>query len=164
MDVCNTGAVRDFVRLCGDGWRQGWHERNGGNLSCRLTDEDLEECRPGFSFDRPWTPLHVCDPRLAGAFFLVTGSGKYMRNVPLDPPGNIGVVEIDDTGGAWRTVWGLENGARPSSELDSHCLCHAARAEATGGACRVLYHAHPPYITALTFVLPLTASAFSRAL
>ena len=28
--------VRGFVRMCDDGWTQGWHERNGGNASYRL--------------------------------------------------------------------------------------------------------------------------------
>ncbi len=31
------GFVRGFVRLCNDGWEQGWHERNGGNLACATT-------------------------------------------------------------------------------------------------------------------------------
>ena len=164
MDILSTTAVRGFIRLCGDGWDQGWHERNGGNLTYRLTEAEAEACRPAFRTDQPWIPMHVQDPGLAGAFFLVTGSGKYMRNVALDPAANIGIVEIDSRGGAWRILWGLENGGKPTSEFDSHYLCHVLRSRATGGACRVMYHAHPPYITALTFVLPLTASAFSRAL
>lgn len=41
---------------------------------------------------------------------------------------------------------------------------HAVRCEATGGECRVIYHAHPANIIALTFVLPLTARDFTRAL
>ena len=28
-------AVRGFIRMCTDGWEQGWHERNGGNLTYR---------------------------------------------------------------------------------------------------------------------------------
>ena len=88
MDILSVSAVQGFIRLCGDGWDQGWHERNGGNLTYRLTDEEAEACRPAFRTDRPWTPMHVEDPGLAGAFFLVTGSGRYMRNVALDPAYN----------------------------------------------------------------------------
>ena len=29
-DVAN---VKGFIRMCNDGWLQGWHERNGGNLT-----------------------------------------------------------------------------------------------------------------------------------
>ena len=25
-------AVRGFIRMCTDGWEQGWHERNGGKI------------------------------------------------------------------------------------------------------------------------------------
>ena len=29
-------CVKGFIRMCNDGWLQGWHERNGGNLTYRL--------------------------------------------------------------------------------------------------------------------------------
>ena len=28
-----SGIMQDFIRMCSDGWDQGWHERNGGDLS-----------------------------------------------------------------------------------------------------------------------------------
>ena len=164
MNILETPVVRGFARTCQDGWLQGWHERNGGNLTYRLSASDVEACRGAFSHDRDWVPMGVRDPRLAGEFFMVTGSGKYMRNVPEDPVGNTGILEISPEGNAYRVVWGLSGGARPTSEFESHYLCHAVRASATGGATRVMYHAHPANIVALTFVLPLTAAAFSRAL
>ena len=34
-DVAN---VKGFIRMCNDGWLQGWHERNGGNLTYRMTE------------------------------------------------------------------------------------------------------------------------------
>ena len=61
-------------------------------------------------------------------------------------------------------VWGFSGGGRPTSEFASHYLNHSVRAEATHGACRVMYHAHPAHIVALTYVLPLTDRAFTRAL
>ena len=164
MDICSTPAIRGFARMCSDGWLQGWHERNGGNLSYRMTEADICDCRGGFTYDRPWVPMSVADDSLGGSHFLVTGSGKYMRNVSEDPEGNLGILEISTQGDAYRVVWGLPNGAKPTSEFDSHYLCHVVRSAATGGKTRVMYHAHPANIVALTFVLPLTASAFSRAL
>ena len=164
MGTPESRAIRGFARMCMDGWLQGWHERNGGNLSYRMTPEDVEECRDAFTFDRPWVPMGVADRSLGGEYFLVTGSGKYMRNVSEDPEGNLGILEIDPEGRAYRIVWGLSDGGKPTSEFDSHYLCHVVRARATAGECRVLYHAHPANIVALTFVLPLTASAFTKAL
>ena len=62
------GFVRGFVRLCNDGWEQGWHERNGGNLSYRLRPEDVDTARKFFDKEpRPWTPLGVEAPTMGGA-------------------------------------------------------------------------------------------------
>lgn len=163
-DILTLPAIQGFARLCTDGWEQGWHERNGGNLSYRMTDDEVSQCRPAFTYERPWTAMHVRDSRLGGAFFLVTGSGKYMRNIALDPPTNIGILEINAEGDSWRVVWGLLNGAVPTSEFDSHYLCHVTRFAATKGQSRVLYHAHPAHIVAMTYILPLNAAAFSRVL
>ena len=41
---------------------------------------------------------------------------------------------------------------------------HSVRKAATNGENRVIYHAHPANVIALTYVLPLTAKAFTRAL
>lgn len=163
--VEQLGFVRGFVRLCSDGWGQGWHERNGGNLTYRMTEADAGAARPFFNPEpSPWVPMGVQAADLGGAFFLTTGSGRYMRNVAADPAHNIGIVEINPEGDAWRIVWGLTDGGRPTSEFPSHFMCHAVRMRATGGTSRVLYHAHPNNVIAMTFVLPLESRAFTRAL
>ena len=52
MDYMNSifgvKCMEDYIRMCGDGVRQGWHERNGGNLTYRMTDVDVQECSPYF--------------------------------------------------------------------------------------------------------------------
>lgn len=157
--------LQGFVRLCNDGWLQGWHERNGGNLTYRMTDEDIKLVRAGLNeTPEPWIDLGFSTPSLAGSFFLVTGSGSYMRNIATAPAENIGIVELDQTGRAYRLVWGLKSGIKPTSELPSHIMNHAVRMEATDGACRVLYHAHPSSVIAMTCIEPLDARTFSRAL
>lgn len=156
--------VQSFMHLCDDGWLQGWHERNGGNLTYRMTDQDVAAVRPSFS-DTPgvWIDLGFAEPTLASTFFLVTGSGAYMHNVSADPAANIGIVELNAEGSAYRVVWGLTQ-RKPTSELPTHLMNHAIRMAATNGECRVIYHAHPNNIIAMTFVEPLDARAFSRAL
>ena len=159
------GFVRGFVRLCNDGWEQGWHERNGGNLSYRLRPEDVDTARKFFDKEpRPWTTLGVEAPTMGGAYFLVTGTGNYMRNVASDPSRNIGIVELSAAGDAYRIVWGLDDGGRPTSEFPTHVMNHAVRAAATDGTCRVIYHAHPTNIIALSYLLPLDARTFTRVL
>ena len=158
-------AVEGFIRLCTDGWEQGWHERNGGNLTYRMKKEDVDAARPFFDeTPRPWVNMGVQADNLAGEYFITTGSGRFMRNVQLDAAANIGIVEINDKGDSWRIVWGLSNGARPTSEFPSHFMNHSVRKEITGGANRVIYHCHPANIIALTFILPLDDKTFSRVL
>ncbi len=158
-------AVEGFIRLCTDGWEQGWHERNGGNLTYRMKKEDVDAARPFFDeTPRPWVNMGVQADNLAGEYFITTGSGRFMRNVQLDAAANIGIVEINDKGDSWRIVWGLSNGARPTSEFPSHFMNHSVRKEVTGGANRVIYHCHPENIIALTFILPLDDKTFSRVL
>ena len=164
MTITDIKIVRDYIRMCTDGWEQGWHERNGGNLTYRMRPGEVAECRPFFGAPGEWVRMGVTGANLAGEYFLTTGSGKYFRNVALDPQHNIGIVEINASGDAWRIVWGLAGGAKPTSEFPSHYMNHCVRAAATGGAYRVIYHAHPANLIAMTYVLPLTARDFTRAL
>ena len=161
MDTCSPFGemefVEGFVGLCDVGWRMGWHERNGGNLSYRLTEEEAEGVRLGSDAEgSPWEPLGVAAPSLAGSLLLVTGSGRYLKNASAAPERELGIVELSPEGDAWRLVWGFAEGGRPTSELPSHVLNLSVRSEATGGACRVLYHAHPSHLVAMTALVPLT--------
>ena len=108
MEIYDIPCVKGFIRMCNDGWLQGWHERNGGNLTYRMTEEDVAACRPYFDeTPREWVKMGVQADNLAGEYFITTGSGKYFRNVEPDPIHSIGIVEINATGDSWRIVWGL---------------------------------------------------------
>ena len=161
----NLSFIKGFCRMCDDGWLQGWHERNGGNLTYRMTDEEVKSARPFFDAEpRPWVQMGVCGENLAGQFFVTTGSGKYMRNVADDPAHSIGIVEINERGDAFRIVWGLLEGARPTSEFESHYMNHCVAAARTNGANRVIYHAHTPGVIEMSFIVPLTDRDFTRRL
>ena len=47
---------------------------------------------------REWKPIGTSVPKLAGEYFLVTGSGKYFRNVILDPEDTTAIIQLDDKG------------------------------------------------------------------
>ena len=164
MELWDLPFVQAFIRTCEDGWLQGWHERNGGNLSYRLTEAEVQAVQPFAQAPGAWQAIGVAVPELAGELFLVTGSGKYFRNVPLDPADTLALIEIDGSGTQYRLLQGLVNGGRPTSELPTHLMNHAVKKTATNGANRVIYHAHPANIVALTYVLPLTSEAFTREL
>ena len=165
MSIFDLEVLQGYIRLCNDGWLQGWHERNGGNLTYRMTEEEAMQCRPFFrETPGPWVEMGVQADNLKGEYFIATGSGKYLRNVILAPQDNLCICEINQAGDSYRIVWGLEKGGKPTSEFPSHFLNHSVRKTATNGACRVIYHAHPANVIAMTYILPLTDRDFTRAL
>lgn len=164
MKITDLAFAQGFIRLTDDGYQQGWHERNGGNLTYRLKPEEVKQAEPFFKTESEFKPIGTEVPGLAGEYFMVTGSGKYFRNVILDPADTSAIIEVDDKGENYRVLWGLENGGRPTSELPSHLMNHEVKKRVTNGAHRVIYHCHPTNLIALTFVLPLTAEAFTREL
>ena len=164
MTIMDVKFVQGFVRMCSDGWLQGWHERNGGNLSYRIKPEEVGEVKPYFHEPGEWKPIGTTVPDLAKEYFMVTGSGKYFRNVILDPEDTSCIIELDDKGENYRILWGLCNGGRPTSELPSHLMNHEVKKKASNGVHRVIYHAHTTNVIALTFVLPLKDEIFTREL
>ena len=75
--MTDLSIVKRYIRMANDGWLQGWHERNGGNLTYRLTKEEVAEMRPFFDArPREWVPMGVTGANLAGEYFLATGSGN----------------------------------------------------------------------------------------
>ncbi len=164
MKVLDAKFVRGFIRMANDGWEQGWHERNGGNLTYRIKKEEIDSIKEVLTYDKPWTAIGTSVPKLGNEYFLVTGSGKYFRNVILDPEDSLAIVEIDEKGENYRICWGLVNGGRPTSELPSHLMNHEVKMLATNGKHCVIYHAHTTNVIALTFVLPLTDEVFTREL
>lgn len=158
------GFMRDFCRLCREGAEAGYHERNGGNASYRLTDEDVRSARP-FFYDQAgsWVPLPAPVPSMAETFVLLTASGCYLKNVAAQPAENCVIVQIDGAGAAWRAVWGLRAGGWPTSEIGAHIACHGARRDIDSGSC-ALYHAHPASVAALTALVEPDSRAVSNLL
>ncbi len=65
---------------------------------------------------------------LAGEFFLVTGSGKYFRNIAVDPEACLAIIELDDKGVNYRIRWGTGlKAAALTSELPTHLMNHEVK-------------------------------------
>ncbi len=159
------GFVRAFCNLCQEGWQLGFHERNGGNASYRLTPEDVTAA-DSFFYTNPssWMSLPLETPEMADQFLLVTAAGCHFKNIKGAPATNVGIVQLDELGAAWRTVWGFRDGGRPTSELGAHVAAQGMRKLATNGECHVVYHAHPASLVALTTLLPADSKALSTVL
>ena len=142
MKILDSKFMKGFIKMADDGFQQGWHERNGGNLSYRLKAEEVEMIRPRLNAPGEWQPIGTEVPGLAGEFFLVTGSGKYFRNIAVDPEACLAIIELDDKGVNYRIRWGLVEGGRPTSELPTHLRNHEVKKKLTNGRHRVINHAH----------------------
>lgn len=170
MGRFNSDFMQRFIRMASDGWMLGWHERNGGNLSYRLTEEDIDDISSAIraSEPGPWVKIDILSDQgatnIAGDLFLITGGGKYFRNFESDPSECLGIIEIDDVCSRYRTRWGFESGADPTSEIASHLLNQSVIKERTSGRYKVAYHCHPPNTIALSFVLPRDSYIFTRQL
>ena len=164
MKILDAKFVQDFIKMADDGYQQGWHERNGGNLSYRIKPEEVEIIRNRLDEKGEWIPIGVSVPDLAGEFFMVTGTGKYFRNIIVDPEACLTIIEIDEKGENYRKRWGLVEGGGPTSELPTHLMNHEVKKRVSGGKHRVIYHAHTTNVIALTFVLPLKDEIFTREL
>lgn len=164
MSIEQSNCIRRFMRICSDGHLKGWHEANGGNLSYRMDAEDIAVCRPYLSIRSPWISVDVSAPGVGGGLFIVTGAGKYMRKVNLDLADNVGIVEMDAAGDAYRILWGFSDSGRPTSEFESHLLVHEVCARTSDGADRVVYHAHTPNLAALSTAFILDSRMLTRML
>ncbi len=163
MKVLDAEFVKGYMRMADDGFKMGWHERNGGNLTYRIKPEEVESVKDSFTVTDNWVDIGTEVPGLAGEYFLTTGSGRFFRNVCIDPETSIGIIEISADGTKYRTLWGLKD-SRPTSELPSHLMNHEVKKRVTNGKHRVIYHAHTTNVIALTFVLPLEDKVFTREL
>ncbi len=159
-----NNIIDKFIRCCYDGFLQGWHERNGGNLTYHLDNKELEDIKSLLeeTSEAEYTPLPEALAELAGEYFITTGSGKYMRNVPLCPEENIGIIRLDEKGAGFYKLWGLVN-AKPTSELPSHLLNHIHRSKVSKN-CKVIYHSHPANITALSYTIPIDSKILTKIL
>jgi rhamnulose-1-phosphate aldolase len=148
-------------RTARDLWLRGWAERNAGNLSYRLSPEDLSgaELR-----EEPWQDLGAHLPDVAGRSFLSTATGSFFRGLETVPCRDLGVLEVDENGRRYRSVWGYHDGGGPTSELLPHLRIHAACVRRGRHGDRAILHTHPTNLIALTYAVPLTTQSLTRLL
>ncbi len=152
----------EMVRTATNMYVHGWDERNGGNISLLL---DQEEVAPYVDTNKVLRelPIGFCEPSLAGKYFLVTGTGKYFKNVQYDPACNLGLIRIGQCGDTAELLWGFSDGGTFTSELPAHLMSHAARLSVCKGN-RVVMHCHPANILAMTYVHELDEHSFTHTL
>ncbi|GBU08958.1 rhamnulose-1-phosphate aldolase [Gammaproteobacteria bacterium] len=162
--IIESWFIKDMIKATSDMWLKGWDERNGGNISLRLDDADIKPYEHEFNIDINEIELTEAVPTLAHHYILVTGSGKFFRNVQIDPAANLCVIKINAKGDGYQILWGMVNGGLPTSEIATHLQSHAVRKKVTNDTDRVIMHCHATNLIALTYVLELTAARFTHEL
>lgn len=96
-------------------------------------------------------PLAV--PDLAGALFLVSGSGRRLREILDDPAANLGCLVVEEGGQTARLFTSPRRlFTRLTSEFNSHLAIHADQVRASRTNFHALIHAQPPYLTYLSHI------------
>ena len=49
MGILDLDVIKEFIRLCEDGWKLGYHEYHGGNVTYRMKPEEVKEVQ---NFDK----------------------------------------------------------------------------------------------------------------
>lgn len=92
-------------------------------------------------------------PELAGATFLVTGSGRRLREIREVPTANIACIVVDDDGRAGRVFTSYERRfERVTTEFNSHLAVHYDQLCATNSNFHAVIHAQPVHITYLSHI------------
>lgn len=161
-DILKAPFLQEMTKTTANLYRLGWDERNGGNISYLLKEDEVAEYLDVNDVKRT-VPMIFDGAELAGKYFIVTGSGKYFKNVIDDPAVNLGIIRITEDGKSLDILWGLEDGGVPTSELPSHLMSHIERLKADPNH-RVIMHCHATNLIGMTFTHSLDEVAFTKTL
>ena len=161
-DILTAPWMVEMIRTATNMYAHGWDERNGGNISLLLDEADVAEYLDLNNVLRT-IPTGFEAPALEGRYFLVTGTGKYFKNVQYAPEVNLGLVRLTDKGMKAELLWGYEDGGKFTSEFPAHMMSHVARLRVDPQN-RVVMHCHPANLLAMTYVHDLDERAFTRTL
>lgn len=163
MDFLNSSFVKEVSEITSNMYRQGWDERNGGNISYLIDEEEVRKYFPLDTYIRDIELGFTADEICRNKHFLVTGTGKYFKNVIKDPEENLGLVKIDSNGHTAHLLWGYRSGGRMTSEFPAHLMSHAERLKINPKN-RVIMHTHPTYTICMGACLPTDEVIFTRKL
>lgn len=161
-NIFEAPFVREMEKTTANMYRLGWDERNGGNVSYLLDEKEVAEYLDLNHVIRT-IPTGFDAKPLIGKIFIVTGTGKYFKNVESDPETNLGIVRIGKDGTTAELLWGYKDGGRFTSEFPAHMMSHMARL-AVDPQHRIVMHTHPTYTIAMNAVCPLDEKDFTKRL
>lgn len=167
-DILTAPFVKEMQKTTANMYRLGWDERNGGNISYMLDENEVAEYLDLNKVIRtiPLMGVNEADfdvSPIEGKIFIVIGTGKYFKNVEDDPETNLGIVRIAKGGKGTELLWGYKDGGRPTSEFPAHMMSHMARLK-VDPLNRVVMHCHPTNTLAMNFIHELDEKKFTHTL
>jgi rhamnulose-1-phosphate aldolase len=92
-------------------------------------------------------------PKLAGASFIVSGSGRRLREIMDEPTANLGCLSVDEGGRTARLYTSYQRRfERLTSEFNSHLAVHYDQTVTTGTNFHAVIHAQPVHLTFLSHI------------
>ena len=161
-NVKNAPFVEEMKKMTANMYRLGWDERNGGNISLMVDESEALKYIDPAKVIRT-IPTGFDATPLIGKYFLVTGTGKYFKNVMDNPERDLGLIRIADDGTTAELLWGYCDGGKFTSELPAHLMSHIARLS-VDPLNRVVMHSHPTYTLAMNYVHELDEKKFTHTL
>lgn len=161
-DILTAPFVEEMKRTTANMYRLGWDERNGGNISYMLDEEEVAQYLDLNQVIRK-IPTGFEAEALNGKYFIVTGTGKYFKNVESDPENNLGIIRLTAGGMVAELLWGYKDGGKFTSELPAHLMSHMARLSVDPEN-RVIIHSHPTNTLAMNFVHEMDEKKFTHTL
>lgn len=161
-NIFDAPFLREMCETASNMYRLGWDERNGGNISYLLDENEVAQYLDLNKVIRT-IPTGFKADELIGRIFIVTGTGKYFKNIEKDPENNLGIIRIADDGATAELLWGYADGGRFTSELPAHLMSHISRLSVNPDN-RIIMHCHPDYTLAMTQVHEMDERALTRTL
>lgn len=161
-NILDAPFIDEMKKTTANMYRLGWDERNGGNISYMLDEKEVAEYLDLNKVLRT-IPIGFEAKSMIGKIFVVTGRGKYFKNVEFDPEKNLGIIRIAEDGVTAQLLWGYSDGGVFTSEFPSHLMSHMARIEVDPEN-RVVMHTHPTHTLAMNYVHELDDRKFTHSL
>ena len=161
-DILTAPFVEEMRKTTANMYRLGWDERNGGNISYMLEEDEVAEYLDLNNVIRT-IPTGFDATDLIGKIFIVTGTGKYFKNIDADPETNLGIIRIAKDGTTAELLWGYKDGGKFTSELPAHLMSHMVRLKKDPNH-RIIMHTHPTYTLAMTHVHELDDKKFTHTI
>lgn len=161
-NILNAKFIKEMCEVTANMYRQGWDERNGGNISYMLEEDEVKKYLDVNKVIRE-IPTGIEAKSLIGKYFVITGTGKYFKNVEKDPETNLGIIRIAKDGKTAELLWGYKDGGKFTSETPAHLMSHMARLSVNPKN-RIVMHTHPTYTIAMNTCLPVDEKLFTRKL